>query len=364
MIFDHLLSFLTNIEEFQRILSNLKRSTREELISGIASSQRSYLIASLYRLMDDKNILVLTSNSRQAELWYNDLCTFLSHNEVLIFPPIEIMAHEGTEGNTELLSKRATVIKRLREGKKSIIIVPANSLVQKLIPYERYEENIITLKSGVEYDRDTLLLQLTNIGYNKADLVEEKGDFSVRGGIIDIFPLTNTLPVRIEFFGDGIESIRHFDLYTQRSIRNVELVIITPAIEGFIPKDSRENGVKRIEKEATELLNGLRRIGKRKELQVLEEKFQADLERLREGIYFNGVSGYKPYFHKRLETILDYFHEAFLVLDEPARFGEEIQNLSLQFGETHGSLLEHGSVLPSQFDNYSDYDEILQSHPI
>ncbi len=360
MIFDHLLSFLTNIEEFQRILSSLKGATREELISGIASSQRSYLIASLYRLMDDKNIIVLTSNSRQAELWHNDLCTFLSPNEVLIFPPIEIMAHEGTEGNTELLSKRAIVIEHLREGKKSVIIVPANSLVQKLIPYEVYEKNVITLKSGREYNRDTLLLQLTSIGYDKVDLVEEKGDFSVRGGIIDIFPLTNTLPVRIEFFGDEIESIRLFDLYTQRSIRNVELVTITPAVEGFIPNAHRENGVKRIEQEATELLNGLRKIGKRKERQVLQEKLLADLERLREGICFNGVSSYKPYFHKRLETILDYFHEAFLVLDEPARFGEEIQNLSLQFGETHGSLLEHGSVLPGQFDNYADYDELLR----
>jgi transcription-repair coupling factor (superfamily II helicase) len=360
MVSDRLLVFLRDTEDFRYVTGMLGKDSNEELISGIVDSQKAYFVSALYRACEGKNVLVVTSDSRQASLWYNDLRVFLSPQEVNIFPPLEVMAHEGGEGGVETLARRALAIESLRDGKVSVLVVTASSLLQRLIPLEFYIKHIVTLEPGRELDRDGLISRLSTIGYDRVDLVLEKGCFSVRGGILDVFPITYDRPLRIEFFGDEIESIREFDVVTQRSLTHLSNVSITPAREGIVRPDKKDSGIARIQDEAKAFIQSLQRIGKKEEARIFEERIKEDLDKLRQGIYFNGTASYKPYFHEKLDTILDYFSHALLVLDEPVHIEEELRNITLQFTEAHGSLLEVGNVLPGQFQNYTDYSQISQ----
>jgi transcription-repair coupling factor (superfamily II helicase) len=359
MPLDSLIVLLNELNALRKVVHRIRSGTESQMITGVANAQKSLMIGNIYRQVQTP-ICVITYSIQQAERIFGDLTSLLSDESVTLFPAIEILAHEETRPGRELLVNRARVLESIYRGERSIIVLPIKALVERMIPKSEYFRYVTTLSKGQSVSFDDLTEHLVLMGYERVDMVDEKGQFSVRGGLIDVFPLTLSEPVRIEFFGDEIESIRTFDPDTQRSKTEVEGCFLMPAREFVLSTERLNKGLELLQSDLDVFLMRIRKAGKLDAAQRLEDKITVAIEKFNERMYFDGIGGYKPYFYDRLETVLDYVGPSrLLVIDEFDRMREYLKNDQEERGERYLSLLDRGEVLPKQFDNYLEVDELL-----
>ena len=187
------------------------------------------------------------------------------------------------------------------------------------------------------------------------------GQFSIRGGILDIFPLTEEMPVRIEVWDTEVDSIRTFDLESQRSVEQLEKITIYPASEMVLTKDRIERGMEKISREEKKFEKALRDQMKTEEAHRIKTVTGEVLDGLREGWKTHGLDGFLRYFYEETVSFLDYFPagQTAVFLDEPARLQERGETVELEFRESMGHRLEHGYLLPGQTDLLCGVKEVL-----
>lgn len=181
-------------------------------------------------------MLLITNNLYQADKLETDILQYIDHSEVYKYPVQDIMTEEFSTQSPQLMSERVRTLTALAHNKKGLFIVPLNGLKKWLTPFELWKDHQITLRVGEDIDVDEFLNKLVNMGYRRESVVSHIGEFSLRGGIIDIYPLIGQ-PVRIELFDTEVDSIRDFDVETQRSNDNIEEVSITTASDYVITDD-------------------------------------------------------------------------------------------------------------------------------
>jgi transcription-repair coupling factor (superfamily II helicase) len=208
---------------FTEQLSSLKR-VGKAAFSGMIGSSSAMVIASI--INNYSSILIAVPSTERAEALKSEINLF-SQKNAQIFPAPDTLPGEEIEPSKELIGERLSILQNWAKGGVQIVIAPVRALMGKTS--REFAEIKITSKHGVKLDN--LIEQLVEFGYKRFDIVGERGEFSVKGGIIDIFPLNYDHPVRIEMFGDDIESIRSFDAYSQRSISKIEQFSILPAKE-------------------------------------------------------------------------------------------------------------------------------------
>ena len=165
-----------------------------------------------------KNILLVVPTLNEATEIYNEIKNYL--DEVYLFPEDDFMTKKAIASSPELLYMRANILNKFEQDTKKIIIVHLNSFIKKLPAPSSYKENRINLKINNEINREEFINKLVKIGYKRESMVYETSDFAVRGFIIDIYPINEENPIRIELFDDTIEKIKYFDAVTQKSIKN------------------------------------------------------------------------------------------------------------------------------------------------
>ena len=178
-----------------------------------------------------KNILLVVPTLNEATEIYNEMKNYL--DEVYLFPEDDFMTKKAIASSPELLYMRANILNKFEQDTKKIIIVHLNSFIKKLPAPSSYKENRINLKINNEINREEFINKLVKIGYKRESMVYETSDFAVRGFIIDIYPINEENPIRIELFDDTIEKIKYFDAVTQKSIKEIEEITISPIKDDF-----------------------------------------------------------------------------------------------------------------------------------
>ncbi|MBM7623890.1 transcription-repair coupling factor [Sporohalobacter salinus] len=351
-------NLLVDTEKINVLEKNIAEKLNAELTVNLSLSQRAFITANLYEKINDKLLLLTYSWQRAAEL-YEELLRLISPEEIFLFPQLEVLPHESIEVDISVKIQRLTVLEELITGNESIIIAPIQALLIKLPPVDIFTNYSFKLNFDSTVELKKISSQLIEQGYERVDMVEDKGNFSIRGGIIDIYPLTQRNPIRIELFGDEVESIREFDLATQRSIRELDSINIPPATEILLDSDLLQQGLDRLKKELKQNKETLIENGKKKEAKELGEKLKTDLEQIEEGIQFPAIRQYLPAFYKEMSTLLDYFNEGNLVFDSPNRIQKRALNLMEDYNELRLSLLNQGSVLSNYTDNFASFEKIL-----
>ena len=180
-------------------------------------------------------LLILTAGRLEAEGVHDDLCTFAGEERAALFPAWEVLPSDTMNPADDIVAERMNTLKRLslakEDGTPLLTVAPLRSLLQYVVNQKRLAEDSLAVKTGEEYDLDELLARFVGMGYVREPMVEHRGDISLRGGILDVFPISSELPYRIEFFGDEVDSIRSFEPETQRSISNESEVHILPRSE-------------------------------------------------------------------------------------------------------------------------------------
>lgn len=203
------------------------------LVTGISGTQKTSVISKAHR---ESQIAIVTQDSKSLADWKRDLESFNSNLEIVELPEIDLAEFNATSRSLEISARRMEILSRLSRGENLIILAKISAAIQKGISRQKFDELSLKIFPRMQVDREKFLNQLIALGYESSLEVERAGEFSPRGGIIDIFPVNSTTPLRIEFFDDEIDSIRQFDLATRRSIKNLDSTTIFPLDQ----KDFRE----------------------------------------------------------------------------------------------------------------------------
>lgn len=218
------------------------------------------------------------------------------------------------------------------------------------LPLQMLEENCITISAESIVEEEAVAMKLVKMGYEKTYQVEEPGQFSVRGGIIDIYDLTEENPYRIELWGDEVESIRRFDVLSQRSVEALRTVTIYPATEMILTKQQKLDGLKAIEAEAKQAAEALKKENKLEEAHRVKVQTEQLREQMEEFGVMANLDSYMKYFCPQLVSFLSLFpkDELLVTLDEPLHGKEHLNAVELEFRESMEHRLEKGYALPGQ----------------
>ncbi len=289
------------------VLDGLSTGTRCLEVLGLLGSSNAYLLAAELGTFSEP-LLVVAADGREAERCAAALAFYHGRpEEVLLFPHWEIRPYEPLNPHPEVEASRLSALAALHEGRARAVVTTARALSQRVIPRAVLGTLSASLRAGADYARAELTELLLRLGYNVVPLVEDRGTFSVRGDILDIFPSSLPQPVRLEFFGDSLERLRPFDPVSQRSVAaELKELRLLPAREMVLTGEFLSNFSRRL-KERCDLL-GLPR--------TLRE---AVLEEAREGLLAPGRQFLLPLVYDRLDSLFDYAPQGrWVILDPPA----------------------------------------------
>jgi len=345
---------------FQSLVRGLKINYTHQLVTGLSGSLRGYLLAGLAVEVKPLPLLVVTPGEKDAGTIAEDLMEFLPGIAIRQFPVLELLPYQVLAQSKELVAQRLQVLEGLTRGERMIVVAPVEALLRRLVPPEVFCAEVVNLAVGDRVDLDWLLGRLSELGYERVDLVEGRGQYALRGGILDVFPMTAHRPSRLEFFDDEIDSIRRFNPSTQRTEEKADSLVIYPARELVISPEARETARKLVEKEYREQEGKLTRSGAREAVQQLRERFGQVLEGA-EGS-FPVIEHFLPYYYKEVVTLVDYLPAgAPVFVDDPARLREVAGSVQRERADTYAELLGKGSVLPSQYQAWVDWDRIEEA---
>ncbi|MFC0274269.1 transcription-repair coupling factor [Metabacillus herbersteinensis] len=327
-------------DDFKTIVSGIEEGLKEQLVSGLSGSARTVFTSSLFK-ETNKPVLIVTHNLFQAQKIYEDMLNLLG-DSVYLYPVNDLIASEIAIASPELMAQRIDVLNKLTTGKTAVVVAPVAALRRLLPPKSSWENNQFTIELGQDIELDMYIHRLVEIGYERTDMVRSPGEFSVRGGIIDIYPLTEEHAIRIELFDTEVDSIRSFNIEDQRSIKMIEKVSIGPAKEVILPEHAV---IRCINELNTKLSKSLKKIKNETQKELLMENIQHDIERLKTGQINQEMFKYLSLFYESPASLLDYFQdESILLLDEVSRIHEMYDQLEKEEAEWYTGLLEEGKI--------------------
>lgn len=337
---------ISNLGEFEQITRSLSKTKGMVEVTGCIDSSKSHFIYCAGEAYSCK-VIVTYSELRAKEL-YEDYRFF--DKKVLLYPSKDLIFYSADIHSNLLVQTRISALKALLEEEEVTIITTMGGCMDHLVPLSDWKKYIFRLDAASSVDVEKMKKQLVEMGYERVGQVEGSGQFAVRGGIIDIYPLTEENPVRIELWGDEVDSIRSFDVESQRSIENLDAITVYPAAEVIVDKQRAEAGILKMEKEVKKLRRQLRDENKTEEAHHLSELLEECREKLEEYGVGAGLDSYVDYFYDRTVSFLDYFtdRDTLVVLDEPNRISQEGDAIEQEFRESMMNRLEKGYVLPGQ----------------
>lgn len=306
---------------------------------------------------DRVRLIVTHSEERAKEI--QEGYRFFDRN-ILYYPAKDALFYSADIHGHTILRQRMEVVSAIVERRVTTVVASVDALLNRLVPLKEIKRHILVFRTGDTLQVDRLKYTLVSMGYERNDWVDGVGQFAVRGGIIDIFPICSDCPYRIELWGEDIDSIRSFDVESQRSIENVEELFIYPASEMVLDQNRIEEGLKRLEKEHKRYAQTLKSEFKTAEYARINREVEALKEELQEFHSAMGVDSYIGYFYEELAGFLSYMPEDTLILvDEPERVISRAQACQEEFRESMESRIEGGYMLPGQADILADCWEVV-----
>ena len=310
-------------------------------VGGLWGSSKAYA-AALIRRETAAPCLLITPTQKRAEELFEDLTFFqkigllpVAPDNIHLYSQWNIAPYEHAAPLRDIVAERLTVLDKLSNHENIVVVAPVEAALHRTIPRAALREFSILVGVGEELNREQLAAMLVDTGYKHAHLVENRGEFSIRGGILDLFPAFGDHPIRIEFFGDTVESLREFDPATQRSSAPLDLISILPGRELVVSDSTCAAAKANLDRRVAEVgasLNALRSLTTH-----LDEK-----------IFFPGIEWYAAYFHGELESLLDYLApNALIFLDEPAEIRETCQKFTATAQKQYRLTEEKGYPLPA-----------------
>ncbi|MBB6281951.1 excinuclease ABC subunit UvrB [Geobacillus subterraneus] len=366
-------------QAIEKLVDGLTRGVTHQTLLGATGTGKTFTISNVIAQVN-KPTLVIAHNKTLAGQLYSELKEFFPHNAVEYFvsyydyyqpeayvPQTDTYIEKDAKINDEIDKLRHSATSALFE-RRDVIIVASVSCIYGLGSPEEYRELVVSLRVGMEIERNTLLRRLVDIQYDRNDIDFRRGTFRVRGDVVEIFPASRDEHcIRVEFFGDEIDRIREVDALTGEVLGEREHVAIFPASHFVTREEKMRLAIQNIEQELEERLAELREQGKLLEAQRLEQRTRYDLEMMREMGFCSGIENYSRHLALRPPgstpyTLLDYFPDDFLIIiDESHVTLPQLRGMYNGDRARKQVLVDHGFRLPSALDNRPlTFDEFEQ----
>ena len=351
---EELLQIWRASEQYTAVIRTV-RAGHTVSLSGLPPAAKAACAAALYQ-EQRRPALLLTAQEEEARAIYENIRPFLGE-ATLYFPVLELLPFEVYARNIELTAERIAALSALSLGAAPLVVTCVNAILRRLPPPALFAQEHIILRPGTVIQPAELAAKLADIGYEQAKLTEIPGSFSLRGSILDIFPICALTPSRLEFFDDELESIRYFEPASQLSTEAQTEITITPARELPLTTEARERAVRQLEEEMARLLPALSGPAKKQ----LQETFNPLREYLQQGIWAMGMEALLTMFYPKAGSLLDYLPEqnCLLLLSEPGQIKKQAEAQREERELSYYDLLGLGKLLPSFYHNFLDYEQLL-----
>ena len=333
-----LIKILNKHPEYTRLVDALKKGEGSAAVFGLGEAVRAHIAAGLF-CHTGKTVLIITANESSAARIQQDMAAFTDRAYHL--PARELpLGAKGIAASAGLTARRLEPLCALLNGESIAVAVSAEALIQRMTPPAAIAQCMRTVSAGDRAEPRELLAALINAGYERVDMCEGKGQVCLRGGYLDVYPISMANPVRIEFFDDEIDTMRTYDAVSQRSIENIDRCVIPPATEMPLTKEARTRGMRALRK---------------------TEGMKEEYDRLSEGGIPLGLEMLMPLFYPEA-FITDYLPEgAIILIDEPQRVEESAKLAFTTHLDRVGSYIHEGTALPEQAELICQPSHILQS---
>lgn len=352
---DFLIDPLKNLDSYNKLLSEIKDKITPISTYGIIDENLGHFSYAL-KEHTGKQILLITYDEARSRFLYEDINNLGGQNPIL-FPKRELLLYDVDAVSSERQVQRLSVLSKLNNKEDLIVITSIQALLDKIPNKALFEDFTQEISRGGRLDLNKAISTFISGGYERVHMVEGVGQFSIRGGIVDFFPPDGINPYRVELFDDEVDSIRSFDMNTQRSIDNIDFVRIPPVKEVIISDDFKKDIINNLQKDLNKTISK----ASDNKATTANDKFSKYLELMEVDSYMRNRDLIIPYIpSKFLSNITSYFNEDFIVLmDEPKRVSESVKNFKEDFNLRYTDLFEIGEVLPEHININFDLKDIL-----
>ena len=339
---------LEELGELEELKKQLKKEHTCVSLTGCVESQKLHMIYGVGEGFQNK-LIVTFSDLRVKELMED--YRFYDRN-VMAYPSKDLIFYQADIHGNQLVKERIKCLRRMLEGKQVTVITTFSGLMTPQIPLSTWQQHLLKIDGKTPVDERKLAEKLVEMGYEKNYQVEAPGQFSIRGGIVDIFDLTEENPYRIELWGDEVESIRSFDVLSQRSVEKLSGITIYPASEMLLSDSQMQKGMEKIRKEAESFSEKLRKDFHTEEAHRVDVQMKELGEQVFEYRNLVNLDAYVHYFYEDTVSFTELFDKdkTCVFVDEPARVREHAQAVELEFRESMMHRVEKGYILPGQMD--------------
>lgn len=366
-------------QAIESLTEGLNDGLRTQVLLGVTGSGKTFTMANVIANVQ-RPALVIAHNKTLAAQLCNEFREFFPENRVEFFvsyydyyqpeayiPRSDTYIEKELQINDEIDKLRHSATSSLCE-RRDVIVVASVSCIYGLGGPVEYYNQAVSLRPGIEIDRDELAMKLVSIQYKRADLDFVRATFRMRGDVMDIFPASNSeIAIRVEFFGDEVERISEIDSFSGRAISTLEHAVIFPATHYVIGDDKLEDALKVILKDKDEQVRAFTEAGKLIEAQRIGERVSYDVEMIKEIGYCSGIENYSRYFDGRAPgqppyTLLSFFPKDFVTfIDESHMTIPQIRAMYNGDRSRKVNLVEYGFRLPAAYDNrpltFEEFDE-------
>ena len=325
--------------KFCEYIKTIENKKSPIAISGLTDVGMTQMISAT-REFAKRPILVITYNEIQAQKILKDIKYFT--DKVYYLPKKEIVTYDYVAESKDLPYERIETLNKMQEMRTGVVITTIEAVLQKMISKKALYKNTLNFKVGDSENLETIKQKLVELGYVRCDLIEGRGQFSVRGGIVDI-SVNEKEGVRLEFWGDEIDSIRYFNVVSQRSTENIDKITIYPAHEYILESN--------IEDVITNIRNTIYS-------EKLQETIEQDIELIKAGNYISKIDRYLNSFYTEQDTILDYITDKYLVfLDEQSKIEQRTINVNKDSQNIIQLLIDKEKIVPEALKNICNFNQ-------
>ena len=356
-------------QAIEKLTKGFQDGNQFETLLGVTGSGKTFTMANIIQNLN-KPTLILAHNKTLAAQLYSEFKAFFPHNAVEYFvsyydyyqpeayvPSTDTYIEKDSSVNDEIDKLRHSATAALIE-RRDVIVVASVSCIYGLGEPENFEQMMVSLRPGMEKDRDEVLRQLIDIQYDRNDMDFKRGTFRVRGDTIEVVPADRgDTAIRVEFFGDEIDRISEIDMLTGEIKNTLNHIAIFPASHYVVPKERMEKAIKNIEIELEEQVKYFKSEGKLLEAQRIAERTNFDIEMMRETGFCSGIENYSRHLAglapgQPPNTLMDYFPDDFIIMiDESHKTVPQIGGMYHGDQSRKRTLVEYGFRLPSALDN-------------
>lgn len=363
------------------LVEGIKRGDRAQVLLGVTGSGKTFTMANVISAVKKPTLIISHNKTLVAQL-YGEFKQFFPDNAVEYFvsyydyyqpeafiPSSNTYIEKDLQINAEIEKLRLKTTSSLLSGRRDVIVLASVSCIYGAGNPKDYENSIIRIKKGDRISRNHLLFALVDSLYSRTTADFQRGNFRVKGDIVDVFPAYADVAYRISFFGDDIEELTIIDPVSGRKQESVDYLAIFPANIYVTPKDQLNDAIRAIQDDLMEQLEYFKSIGKPLEAKRLEERTNFDLEMIRELGYCSGIENYSRYMDKRKPgerpfCLLDYFPDDFLlIVDESHATMPQIRAMYGGDRSRKENLVEYGFRLPSAMDNrplkFNEFEQMV-----